>query len=618
MKRFALIPFIILSCPVANAQMARWVIHPNHDKIYMAEGESVILSDSASTCTLWDINGKRLATTADTVQAFREGLAVTTERKTGNVTGFYTTGGAFTAVSGYAQAYAYPYFSDGFLLVQAGDQYRMLDVKGKETEFGYFEKIYPFNRGYAACMAYDSPENKKNPYFYYATKERQPVTLSLNGKPVDNKDVEFLSSLSDDSVGVAVIKHKVYYYEAAKQNLKPVLPNESEPKKQARVNGDLDEWLSEENDTIYLKAKGIKDEIVTFVFDRLCRPLTVRFAKRDVPFAKAKHNGMEYPSNFKADKAADGMFGLTYKGATTLPPQFEDVGLCINDFAVVRSKGKWGLLTMNDALKFRLQMNKGNDIAFRHQKFETMIRIDLPTAISADHCRFDIAPQYGCDIDKTSIETRNTESGNFVQYSCTLTIPDSLPDKMTKVEYPVQITYEGIKYPVYPLAVRAWHYKYINVDLNDSEIVVSKGNVAFTINISAEKNPGDGDYPFEVKIKTNSLRTELEKLSETRYKCKLYSLAEGVNVVSINIQEQGCLPTVFPLEIIYKKPVANSEQVEIKKKDETPAAEAAGNTGTEPVAAEPMVEKKDEGTEGAAGGEAAGEAPATPQQPAAE
>ena len=218
-------------------------------------------------------------------------------------------------------------------------------------------------------------------------------------------------------------------------------------------------------------------------------------------------------------------------------------------------------------------MHNGKDIAFRHKDVATTIKLELPVIISADKCRFDIDEKHGCIIDKISLETKNTENGNYVQYNCNLTIPDSLPDVITEIQYPVQITYDGLKYPIVPIKTKAWHYKYINVDLDETETTLEQGNVSFTINISADKQPGENDYPFEVEIKTDSLQTELAKISETRYKCKLFALAEGINNVNINILENGCPPSVFPFEITYIKPVKKTrnkpevkEEVKIEKK----------------------------------------------------
>ena len=182
--------------------------------------------------------------------------------------------------------------------------------------------------------------------------------------------------------------------------------------------------------------------------------------------------------------------------------------------------------------------------------------MDLPPLIKADNCGFDIPENSGCTIDKTSVQTRNTPSGNFVQYNCVLTIPDSLPDHITDIEYPVRVTCDGVVYPDSKLTVKAWHYKYINVDLSRDETKFAMGNIEFTVNISAEKIPGESDYPLYVDVVKDSAsatRAELEKLSETRYKCRLLALAEGLNTLTIRVSDSGCPPSLFPLEIYYPK-----------------------------------------------------------------
>lgn len=106
---------------------------------------------------------------------------------------------------------------------------------------------------------------------------------------------------------------------------------------------------------------------------------------------------------------------------------------------------------------------------------------------------------------------------------------------------------------------------------------MEKGTVSFVFNINAERIANDGIYPTTVKIITDSLTYEYEKMSEVRYKCKVYSLREGVNNIVIQVLEQGCPPASFPFEVEYHKPIARSknkpaekEKVTIKKKEKTP------------------------------------------------
>lgn len=574
MKKALISLSLVLSCLSMNAQMTRWIMQPGYDKIYIASGAPLLISDSLDTSSIWSIKGKKIAVTNDVIHPFKEGLSVTTKKNSEEITGFFNSQGKFTSLKNYSVTYDEPFFRDGFLLVQSNNRYCFININGEEERFGYYVKMYPFNNGFATCFTYEQVDKLKNPYYTYVTADNSPITFSYNNKVFDKKDVEFLSSVNDEGVGIAIIKHKVYLFDKNARKLEPVFANKTETnlKRQVSVDGELNEYLMDMKDSIIIRGKGSKTEFVRFNFDKFLRPTKIYYADRTEEYKHKTVKAEKYSSPFSPFKSNE-KYGLNYKDETVLPEQFDEIGFCLNDFAVVRIDDKWGMLTFDPNLKYRLIMHNGKDIAFRHKDVATTIKLELPVIISADKCRFDVDEKHGCIIDKISLETKNTENGNYVQYNCNLTIPDSLPDVITEIQYPVQITYDGLKYPIVPIKTKAWHYKYINVDLDETETTLEQGNVSFTINISADKQPGENDYPFEVEIKTDSLQTELAKISETRYKCKLFALAEGINNVNINILENGCPPSVFPFEITYIKPVKKSrnkpevkEEVKIEKK----------------------------------------------------
>lgn len=574
MKKALISLSLVLSCLSMNAQMTRWIMQPGYDKIYIASGAPLLISDSIDTSSIWSIKGKKIAVTNDVIHPFKEGLSVTTKKNSEEITGFFNSQGKFTSLKNYSVTYDEPFFRDGFLLVQSNNRYCFININGEEERFGYYVKMYPFNNGFATCFTYEQVDKLKNPYYTYVTADNSPITFSYNNKVFDKKDVEFLSSVNDEGVGIAIIKHKVYLFDKNARKLEPVFANKTETniKRQVSVDGELNEYLMDMKDSIIIRGKGSKTEFVRFNFDKFLRPTKIYYADRTEEYKHKTVKAEKYSSPFSPFKSNE-KYGLNYKDETVLPEQFDEIGFCLNDFAVVRIDDKWGMLTFDPNLKYRLIMHNGKDIAFRHKDVATTIKLELPVIISADKCRFDVDERHGCIIDKISLETKNTENGNYVQYNCNLTIPDSLPDVITEIQYPVQITYDGLKYPIVPIKTKAWHYKYINVDLDETETTLEQGNVSFTINISADKQPGENDYPFEVEIKTDSLQTELAKISETRYKCKLFALAEGINNVNINILENGCPPSVFPFEITYIKPVKKSrnkpevkEEVKIEKK----------------------------------------------------
>ncbi|HJC52607.1 MAG TPA: WG repeat-containing protein [Candidatus Alistipes merdavium] len=575
MKKVMLLFSLILSGICAHAQMSRWVIQPVYDKIYLATGAPFIVSDSLGTSTLWDLEGEKIAMTTDSIHPYRNGYAITTRKGTDVITGFYDLHGEFTPTQkDYTIAYPDCCFSDGYMIVKANGTYRFINTEGKEVPYDDFIRIYPFNNGYAVCSRYEFADKQRNPYYTYVTDKFSSLILSYNNRFFEKSDIEFLSSLSDEGRGIAIIKRRLYYFDKEELKLSPIFATQTETniKKQVAITGSIEESITYTSDLISIDAYSDKKKKVVFYFDQELKPVKIVFPDRTEYFKEREEIPFEYSSPYSAFNS-EGVYGLKYNNKVILPAQFEKIGLCINKLAAARHNGKWGMLTYDSDLKYRLIIHDGKDIAFRHKDVGTTIKLELPPIISADKCRFDVGPEYGCTIDKMSLETKNTENGNYVQYKCRLSIPDSLPDVITEIRYPVQITYEGIRHPVATIRTNAWHYKYINVDLDDSETTINQGNVSFTINISADKQPGESDYPFDVDIKTDSLRTELIKISETRYKCNLFSLAEGVNTVNINILESGCPPSIFTFEITYVKPVEKSrntpevkEAVKIEKK----------------------------------------------------
>lgn len=552
MRRFFILSLVAVSCLAAKAQIARWIMHPNYNDIHMATGVPVIVTDSAKTISLWDFYGHRLASTTDLVHPFREGLAVVTKRGSDAITGFYRPDGEFVPLNGYDMAFSYPYFSSGYLLAKSNGDYCFIDKEGKRADFGNFVKMFPFSEGFANCFTFKSVERMKDPYYQYITTDKSPVAFALRNKTLDKEDVEFLSSLSAEGTGVVIIKRKLFLYDRSSRKLSPMFAaeNETNIKKQIYVEGHIDEYLKETADSVVINAFSGKNEKVTLVFDRICRPKTFLLGKRTLRFKEREEVLPTFTSCLSADNG-QGQVGIKFEGETLLPPQFEAVAFCVNDYAVVRKDGKWGMIAVDKENNFNLRMNKGNDIAFRHHNFETTVRLDMPSYIASKTCRFNIDPKYGCTIDKISFKSHDSENGNYVQYNCVLAIPDSMPDVVKEITYPVRIVYDGLKTPLIPFTVKAWHYKYINVELGEIESNVVNGNVAFAIKITADKAQGESDYPFDVTVDAGSLRSELEKSSETRYHCKLYSLAEGINTINVIVTEHGCPPSVFPFEIKY-------------------------------------------------------------------
>lgn len=574
MKRTLLTIVCVCLASLANAQIAKWLIEPLYDDIHMAAGIDEILTDSANTKTLWSYEGKRLATTTNEVSEFRENLSVSTVPGTTNIACVFKSNGESIKIANCSVAHAYPYYSCGKLLVQEGQYYRFVDVEGTINERRYIT-AYPYFNGYASCQTFQNMEKQKSPYFLLVNKNEEMVQFSYNGKNFDTDDVEFISSVNDENLAIVVIRHKLYKFNGTDGTLSPVFASEDEInlKNQAKLDGDLNQCYSKvDENTSVLTAKCGKSSEISFEFDNMLKPISFT-ANGDVKkYSVKKEEKKEFTSPLRMDTKSN-LYGIYWDSEEMLPAQFDKLSTCFGNKAFVQLKGKFGMLAIDKDAKFSLKINKGNDVAFLHQKFETVVRVDMPTYILSDKTYLEIDPSSGIELDKTSREKKNTESGNFVEYNCVLNIPENLPDEIEEISYPIQVVYNGLKSPIINHKINAWFYKKFEVEEDESQRHVEHGTLTFVFNIKNAQLDGS-IVKFDVSVLADTLSVQREdKMSETRYKYKVEGLNEGINNIVVQILEQGCPPASFPFEVEYHKPVARTktkpaeqEKVVIKKK----------------------------------------------------
>lgn len=575
MKRLLFILIVVLSTIAGNAQLPKWLIPANNDTIFVKLDDCLLQTEEAGQSSLWTMDGKKLYTTEHTILPFKDGVATIIDRNTDKLVGLVDVNGKFTALPDLSVAFDNPFYENGYLTGINNGSVVYYRKDGSKATTDAYVKAYPFHRGYASYLTFSNMEKKKEPHYGYfkadGTALRYSVMTNGEAKPVEPKNIEFLSGIGANGKGVGIIKGKLYWFDPETETFEPFLwgNEESDKKRHLGLARDYEQYfLNLPSDSVVIRAKYGKNQSARLKFDKELLPERFNFEDEVMTFPESKRETFNYTSALAAH--GDGLYGLMYESQKVLPAQFQEVGLVYGNRAFVKLNNKWGIIEIIPDLTFRLQLNKGEDVAFRHQKFETQIRLDLPAIISAKDARIDIPENTGCLIDKTSRETKDTESGNFVTYNCVLNIPESLPDTITEIKYsPVTVSYDDVKLYEVPISIRAWHLKYYNVDPIESETTISNGVASFTLNINAQKNVGESDYPFEVKIEADSISVDYEKLSETRYKCLVTNLQEGDNNLNIIVTEKGCPPSIFPFEIFYTKPVPKKkkkEEVVIRKK----------------------------------------------------
>lgn len=579
MKRLLVIAVLTLTFGAMKGQVAKWIIRPAYDRIYMSPGADLIMTDSADAKILWSLDGRRLATTKYRLYPFAGERAVATTGGSGQIAGFYDTRGRFTRLDGCQTTDDHPHFSNGHLLVKAGYYFRYADTKGQLAE-GKYTKAYPFANGYASCFTYTNLLKNKGPHSLLLTEKLEQVPFSYDGRTFEEEDIEFTSSVNDEFVGVVVVKHKVYLFNGKDRSLTPLMASKGDTdlKNQAKLEDDLNLCLIKETDsTSVLTAKCGKAGRIQIRFNAFLVPLSMKTSEEELTWKENAKPERTFTSPLKASESG-GRAGLNWEDKEALPPQLDKVTLCIDDKAFVCASGKYGALKVYKDEAFHIAINKGNPVNFRHQKFESILRVDLPKQIPAQDCTIELADGAGCEVDFTSCEKKNTEFGNYLQYNCVLNIPDNLPDEMLNdplntITYPVSILYSGLRSPQIPVKVKAWHHKYFNADVYDSDITITDGILSFILNIHADRYPNEPVYPMSVSLLTDTLQQNLEKLSESRYKCKVWTIPEGNTNIVVQVKEDGCPPASFNFEVTYVKPApkvhnkpAVKENIVIKKK----------------------------------------------------
>lgn len=572
----------MLSLAVAgtvSAQLPKWTIHPTCDTLQMKIDNELLQSYSSGETTLWTMDGRQLFTTNNIILPFRDGVAAVVEQNTPFILGFVDCTGGYTSLPRVGVTYRNPYFANGYLLANVKGKFIFFDKSGNETHFANADKLYPFHKGFAAYSRYENAEKKKGWHYGYYNAEGVEVTFSIldtNGKrkPLDAKEIDFLSGIGENGKGVAAVRNKLYWFDSTSMDLVPLTWGDGEiaTKQHLTINGNYQSlFVNPPEDGISINARYGKDLPAQLNFDGGLFPKLFIFADGELEFTEESASPYDYQTSLSAYGEDNELYGLALDSKKILPPQFEAVGLEYGNRAFVKTNGHWGVIEIMPEKNYTLRINKNEDVAFRHQKYETKIRLDLPSEISTINAMIDIPEETGCVIDKTSRESKNTASGNFVTYDCTLNIPATLPDTISSITYaPVSVTYDGIKLFDTPISIRAWHLRHHNVDLIESETSILNGVGTFTFDIDAQKIAGEKDFPFEVRIDADSVSVEFEKISETRYKCFVANLNEGINDINIYVGEKGCPSTLFPFEILYTRPVAKkkkSEGLVIRKKN---------------------------------------------------
>ncbi|MBQ9355924.1 MAG: hypothetical protein IJT98_01340 [Prevotella sp.] len=556
MKRILILSALLLPVAFAQAQIARWLIKPAYEAVDMLYGTDLFAADSAGSKVLYSPEGRRLCSISDRLWEFNDHYAVTTTPGTANISAIVSDQGRITPVNG-LQIITIPKFNDGYMVVTDGGYYHYMDVHGQVDSY-QLNYAHPYSGGYASCMRYFNQRKQKDPIYLLIDRELQPVPMRFNNHEFKYSDIEFISSVNAEGVGFVVAKGKVYSFDGQTQELSPLFAD-ADNHNQAKLTGDFNEHYRSEGDTCFvLTAPSGRGNQVVLRFSKDLVPLSIQRNDEVYTYRSNTHSSITLSTTLIRTAGQNGLMGLKIGDNVVLPPQFQDITHLYGECAVVKADNKFGLLRVYPNDGVRLSLNGGAPIPFAHRTTDSKLRIDLPPYISSTYTTIDVDPSTGITIDKARKEGRDTPEGNYVEYPCTINIPDGISETPNSYSYPMQVIFNGMRAPESRVEAQAWHYNYYNVILIENDASISQGTLTAQFDISKERNIDDRNYPYNVDLQTNGMRYEIERVSEIRYRFKIFGLQEGTNTFKALITEDGCPPFYFDFDVEYVKPTTQT------------------------------------------------------------
>ena len=409
----------------AKAQVGRWLVKPNYDKISLVADHHLVITDSAGIKKLWNLKGKLLKATHENVLPFVEGKAVVGGLNGKDLKGFYLDdpNATFIPLANLKVANENDmeanHFSNGQLRVSDGEYYRFVSQNGIISD-GKYWKACDFANGYASCSSFRNLKKNSDSYHLLLDTDGNEVIFFDGNKEIKVDDIKFISQVNDEDVGVIVVDRKVYTFngkpvdntEPKKLSLKPVFVSKDETnlKNQAKLEDDFDKCIiTNENDgTRYFQAKCGKTGFVTITLDTSNFPIRIQSERETTDFKRNDVEVKEPTCILKAIEGDNDMVGISLKdGIEVLPPQFEKISMLFDNKAFVQKNGKWGMIEVMPDKNFELKINEGEVINFKHGSQETSIELILPSEIPSENARLEIINQE--DGDRCDIKTNKAK-----------------------------------------------------------------------------------------------------------------------------------------------------------------------------------------------------------------
>lgn len=552
MKKLLILIAFMLSVAASDAQIAKWLIKPEYDKMELLEN-NLFKAASRQKTIFWNIDGEKIVEVDNmTISPFREGLAVMFVKGTNKVAGILQEDGKVIDLQkwGYTIDNDYPYFSCGFLLIKSGNQYYYLNKNGNVV-YGPFAKCYPFFENVACVRNYKNvAKNLEDQYWTF-------VSTTNNEKYVDEnvkvEDITFCSSVHNGKALVALGKN-FYFFDYSTLSLDQLYTDSIVKDKKTRVVAERKEMQMAVSDTmITVFAKN-----AIFKFDKFLRMISHQYKGGQEQLSPIEQPLPPIIKSQFDSVAENGAYGLEFNGRMLLPPQFENVLFMKDNKAIVVKDDKCGVIVAdkNSSLKFRL--NNNEQIGFTHQYYITELAASFPSYIKSSTAKI-VSRSKDCVIQTETRSSNENFEGNTLKYNCRLSIPKTLTDTLSTHDYFYALEYDGLTSIDHKVTLPEWYIKYYEVSLSKADFSIAANDtimVEFDLIKTDEAKADEKNYFKNVELVATNLPEipTLNKITENHYSFRLAGIEQERVAFSVKITETGCPSIEYPFEMVFVKP----------------------------------------------------------------
>ncbi len=537
MNRLFLSLILAITCLAAKSQIAYWELHPIYGSVKIMSNGDYLVSQNGKYGIIGSNEKEILPAQYDSIGDFKNGSALVFKNDKNRLVGFVNENGKMTTIEDQFRLIDIKnaHFSDGYLPVWSTikKEYYYISQKNGES-YGPYNCVNPFKEGYASVITNSAKD--RNTYSIIKAEDMSNVSFGQN---IDPGDINFTST-PNNGKAIVVIKKQFFEYDLNNGQLRP-LTIDGTFEKHSLVTADSKNIMAQKTDDGFrISAKN-----AVFNFDNIMRLFSSKYQGQVEKKTNIQLEKEDSPSSEISKYSDNGgiLVGLLYKGDRLLPQQFEDIIQTVGNKAVVKQKGKYGVVKIDSNCTFSFKLNDNKSIAFEHGYCNSSLLVTFPPYINPSTAKVESYTKE-CELKaETRKDNQNVETSS-IMYDCQITMNDDITEDVQPVIYKFSIAYDGLYSKIYTISLNERYIKAYDVSITAE---CFKDNIA-DIDFEVKSLNADGNY-YEKVVKVKPEREEqvvvLEKNNENSYHAKIYGLNDNNVVFDIIVTEDGCPSVIY-------------------------------------------------------------------------